>query len=505
MKKILLAISLISVLLLAGCNKNEKIENSNTQETQNEQQIEVTQSISYTNEQLIEMVNKYLEAKGKYIPDHIEISDESGDIVTIHLYDDTVEEITGIIDWYSINRNTGKGTNVLDETIDLTIILNDNWWFITDSTHCDTPGGFGGAMPEMYYFASDNTYSWVISDYIQNERVVAKKGTWKIENNKLILHEQEETYLDGGDFIEVKDDPMLGDDTVLVGYTVINRHIDNVVEHSIQYVGLSDYSKSLKVGGKDIEYLVYEYKMDDKTMYSGVNVSKDIFEWISISQSFNENYLSLHDINNSQSFNENYISLHDINNMYLIKARVNQNIEHNKEYEIGYTIIGQTPVNYKVIYLKETLDGNETDNIILRNNTRELKICIHVDNYNCIYYAEKIFMINNGDVFAIATYNKTGDLWQAIRLYDYKLNSLTTKDIESTGLYDEWFNGIGYEHQYGVIIINGNLVFSVNYGNEKVTYQIQIEKSDDVANPYSYHIIEISRTTAGFQEHAGRT
>jgi hypothetical protein len=253
MKKVLLIVSLISVLILAGCGKNEDVHNNvnNVPEVvaDNQQQKEPntnTVKDSYTNEQLIEMVKKYREARGEYIPEYVEIDSENGNIVNIHLYDIGIDG-TLTSDWYAIDRNTGKGKNVLDKDIDLTFILNDNYWFVTDSYHCDTPGGFGGGMPDMYYFSSDNTYFWVISDYTMNERVIAKKGTWEIENNKLILHEQEETYLDGGKIIEVKDDPMLGDDTVLVDYTVTNRNVDNTIEHSIEYVGISDFSKEVDI------------------------------------------------------------------------------------------------------------------------------------------------------------------------------------------------------------------------------------------------------------------
>ena len=46
MKKVLLVVSLISVLLLAGCNKNENVENSNLSETQNTQQQEEINVVS---------------------------------------------------------------------------------------------------------------------------------------------------------------------------------------------------------------------------------------------------------------------------------------------------------------------------------------------------------------------------------------------------------------------------------------------------------------------------
>ena len=102
----------------------------------------------------------------------------------------------------------------------------------------------------------------------------------EIEGNKLILHEQEETYLEGGKIIEVKDDPMLGDDTVLVDYTVTNRKVDNISEHTIEYIGISDFSKEI-----DIDNIRYEYKLDGKVMFSGIpkSIERSIDDWLAIS------------------------------------------------------------------------------------------------------------------------------------------------------------------------------------------------------------------------------
>lgn len=281
MKKVLLVLGMITVLLMTGCNKDTTTQTNEVQNSQNNQQQDSTivERIAYSNEQLIEMVKKYREAKGEYIPEYIEIDGEKDDIVNIHLYDIN-SDVVATSDWYYINRDTGKGKDVLDKDIDLTFILNDYYWFVTDSYHCDTPGAFAGAMPDMYYFSSDNTYSWIISDYTMNERVIAKKGTWKIENNKLILHEQEETYLDGGKIIEVKNDPMLGDDTVLVDYTVTNRNVDNISEHSIEYVGISDFSKEI-----DVDNIRYEYKLDGKVMFAGIpnSLERSVNDWLEIS------------------------------------------------------------------------------------------------------------------------------------------------------------------------------------------------------------------------------
>ena len=75
-------------------------------------------STSFTDEQLIEKIKIYRENRGEYIPEFIVVDSESGDIVTLHLYDDMGTHIA-TSDWYYINRNTGKGENLLGEVIDL--------------------------------------------------------------------------------------------------------------------------------------------------------------------------------------------------------------------------------------------------------------------------------------------------------------------------------------------------------------------------------------------------
>lgn len=78
----------------------------------------------YSDEELIEMVKKYREARSQYVPEFVTVegnddTDNTGYTVKIHLYDITKNHVT-TNDWYSINRCTGKGTDILNNVIDLT-------------------------------------------------------------------------------------------------------------------------------------------------------------------------------------------------------------------------------------------------------------------------------------------------------------------------------------------------------------------------------------------------
>lgn len=82
----------------------------------------------YSNEELIELSRNYYRQEHGFAPEHVEIDSENGNEVIIWLYDrdeflNTDNEITGSAhtgDWYTVDRTTGRGENVLFEEIDLT-------------------------------------------------------------------------------------------------------------------------------------------------------------------------------------------------------------------------------------------------------------------------------------------------------------------------------------------------------------------------------------------------
>lgn len=91
----------------------------------------------YSDQDLIEMAgNHYLQEYG-FMPEHVEIDSENGGQVTLWLYDrneflNADGEIAGNAntrDWYTVDRVTGRGENVLFEEIDLvqTGFLSKPW------------------------------------------------------------------------------------------------------------------------------------------------------------------------------------------------------------------------------------------------------------------------------------------------------------------------------------------------------------------------------------------
>ena len=171
-----------------------------------------------------------------------------------------------------------------------------------------------------------------------------------------------------------------------------------------------------------------------------------------------------------------------------------ENLDFDKEYVIGYTELGKNPIKYKVMYTKTSSYLGLEEFVILKNDLTELKLCFNAERSD---YIEKILILNEGEILAVATYNAVGDTGQFIYMYDYKLNPLKNSDGDEI---------IGYEHHYGLDIVNDKLVFYSNdYNtNEKVTYQVEIEKDANL-DTYSYHLIENNRTADEFNAGAGRT
>jgi outer membrane murein-binding lipoprotein Lpp len=218
---------------------------------------------------------------------------------------------------------------------------------------------------------------------------------------------------------------------------------------------------------------------------------------------------SVQELISSQAEDKKYISLNNFNIEKLKKTIDVNNFEFDKEYLIGYTKLDNHTIIYSVFYkkTKQTAYYDEEcieDYIILKNGQKSLEICLDSEVYEADYI-EEISVIDNGNIIALATYNHVGDTSQGIRLYDYNLNLVKAADYEQEKeYYDYWLHAIAYEHQYGYDIINDKLIFYKNVGNEKVTYQIDVEKDDDMYG-YTYHITEISRTNEGLQMGAGRT
>jgi len=82
---------------------------------------------AYSDEELLEMAENYYRKEHGFAPGHVVIDSEDGNQATIWLYDmdeflNAENEIAGSAntrDWYTVDRRTGRGENVLFEEVDL--------------------------------------------------------------------------------------------------------------------------------------------------------------------------------------------------------------------------------------------------------------------------------------------------------------------------------------------------------------------------------------------------
>ena len=85
--------------------------------------VETTKQEGFTDEELSEMAIKYYKSVTKDVPNNLAVSVDGskGEVVTIHLFEDG-EFNNATIDWYTVNRKTGKGKNFTNKEIDITKI-----------------------------------------------------------------------------------------------------------------------------------------------------------------------------------------------------------------------------------------------------------------------------------------------------------------------------------------------------------------------------------------------
>jgi hypothetical protein len=75
----------------------------------------------YTNDQLCEMARVYYEAvTGSKAPENVVVDSENGNQISIWLYQDFGDHVA-TMDWYTVDRTTGRGTNTKGDIIDLTV------------------------------------------------------------------------------------------------------------------------------------------------------------------------------------------------------------------------------------------------------------------------------------------------------------------------------------------------------------------------------------------------
>lgn len=110
---------LLAALLITGCNSNEeKEENKKSNVESNIVESNSNSNDSYTNDELVKLASDYYEKLNGKKASVVEIDHTDGDNVVIHLYE-VVDDHTTTLDWYTINKNTAKGKDILENEIDL--------------------------------------------------------------------------------------------------------------------------------------------------------------------------------------------------------------------------------------------------------------------------------------------------------------------------------------------------------------------------------------------------
>ena len=124
----------------SASNNSEKISDSTkASETQvssaittvaSEQAASLTEASGKASEgsenDLTYLAMRYYASRSNYRPEFCEIENDDGKIVTIHLYD-IIDGHTSTCDWYYIDKNTLKGSNLLDNEIDLSETAAAQW------------------------------------------------------------------------------------------------------------------------------------------------------------------------------------------------------------------------------------------------------------------------------------------------------------------------------------------------------------------------------------------
>lgn len=104
-------------------------QNEHAMETMEQGQLgqEQVDNSYFSDDELCEMARKYYASLSEsgYTPEYIVIDSEEGNMVLIHLYD-MVEDHTATCDWYEVDRNTGMGTDILGNMIDLVIFSRNS-------------------------------------------------------------------------------------------------------------------------------------------------------------------------------------------------------------------------------------------------------------------------------------------------------------------------------------------------------------------------------------------
>lgn len=122
-KKYVLIITVLLVILtfLTGCEFNSK---KLLNKENNDSSVQRNQNTEYTSEQLEQMALDYYEAKTGYRPSCVASQENEDGTISIQLYD-SFDGHNSTSDWYTVNKKTAIGTDILGNKIELNKVPKD--------------------------------------------------------------------------------------------------------------------------------------------------------------------------------------------------------------------------------------------------------------------------------------------------------------------------------------------------------------------------------------------
>lgn len=165
-------------------------------------QSEQKETYGYTDDELSEMALDYYEDEYDYRPEYADVEDEGDGTVTIHIYD-IVDGHTTTLEWYTVDRATGKGTNFYDEDIDLSKFADDDSSSKDSSSkNKETFGNYTFSLPdswgdcEAYEDDVDDAVYYFIGEYDELPMFMVLKETLLdyVSSSELKTLTEEEEY-----------------------------------------------------------------------------------------------------------------------------------------------------------------------------------------------------------------------------------------------------------------------------------------------------------------------
>jgi len=163
--------------------------------------------------------------------------------------------IVGLL-WLNFNKDNGEknGTkntvsveevNTLPESTNKNIVDNTNEInnekikdILTKGNLISESEAVGAGLPSGYYFAEDGKFAYSLNEEPIKEdgQIISYRGTWKLDNNKLVLNIEEEEKAEGGKIVP-EDGAVLEH---LEGYKKVVSKVNKSVEYEVEILKSED-------------------------------------------------------------------------------------------------------------------------------------------------------------------------------------------------------------------------------------------------------------------------